>query len=233
MKQKPILAVLFAFSLTLMPPEVLAVDLPGEPSGEVEPLAASGQPLQMETLILNAQTNYQHGRYKEAVQLFEEAQKLGATSSYQKALISLGLAEAYRSSGRFKEAETLFKSAIAEAEEEDKKHLNKKYKAGKKRASDLVPMMMSDLSVVYLDQSRFPECEQILNSSLEIGTKKVGPNNTALALPLNGLTRLYLKWGKLSEAKSINDRAMSLFNTPQSKNNWLYLYSAYNMAQIL
>jgi tetratricopeptide (TPR) repeat protein len=220
-------------SVAAVPGAVPASAAPAAAPTAADPAAFGGPALQMQTLIATAQTNYQHGRYKEAVQLFEQAQQLGASSSYQKALISLGLAEAYRSSGRYKEAEALFKSAIDEAEQEDSKHLNKKYKASKERASDLVPTMMSDLSVLYLDQSRFPECEQILNSSIEIGTKKVGPNSTALALPLNGLTRLYIKWGKLSEAKKINDRTMSLFNTPQSKQNWLYPYTAFNMAQIL
>jgi len=194
MRSKRLLAAVLGVSFALMPELSYAAvsqsDQPSATERAASPTvssASSAQPLQMETLIASAQTNYQHGRYKEAVQLFEQAQQLGATTSYQKALISLGLAEAYRSSGRYKEAEALFKSAIDEAEQEDKKHLGKKYKASKQRASDLVPTMMSDLSVLYLDQSRFPECEQILNSSIEIGTKKVGPNNTALALPLNGV----------------------------------------------
>ena len=237
MRSNRLLAAVLGLSFALMrEPSYAAVSQSDQPSAaesSAAPSASSAQPLQMETLIAAAQTNYQHGRYKEAVQLFEQAQQLGAKTSYQKAQISLGLAEAYRSSGRFKEAEALFKKAIDEAEQEDQKHLNKKYQASKQRASDLVPTMMSDLSVVYLDQSRFPECEQILNNSLAIATKKVGPNGTALALPLNGLTRLYLKWGKLSDAKSINDKTLLLFNTPQSKQNWLYAYSAFNMAQIL
>ncbi len=237
MRSNRLLAAVLVLSFALMrEPSYAAVsqsDQPAAAESSAAPTASSAQPLQLETLIAAAQTNYQHGRYKEAVQLFEQAQQLGAKTSYQKAQISLGLAEAYRSSGRFKEAEALFKKAIDEAEQEDQKHLNKKYKASKQRASDLVPTMMSDLSVVYLDQSRFPECEQILNSSLAIATKKVGPNGTALALPLNGLTRLYLKWGKLSDAKRINDRTLLLFNTPQSKQNWLYAYTAFNMAQIL
>lgn len=196
-------------------------------------VTAALEGMKLDTLIAEGQSNYQHGRYKEAVRCFEQAQQIGAETSYQKALISLGLAEAYRSSARYKEAETLFKSSIEEAEQEDSKHLNKKYKASKKRASDLVPTMMSNLSVLYLDQSRFPECEEVLRNSIAIGIKKVGPNSTALALPYNGLTRLYLKWGKLENAKAINDKTMALFTTPQSKNNWLYAYTAFNLAQIL
>lgn len=227
-----VLGLSFAFTAK---PSCAADSSSAQPAAaEISPTstAAIDAPFQLDSLIVNAQNNYQHGRYKEAIQLFEQAQKLGDKSSYQEALISLGLAEAYRSAGRYKDSEALFKSAIAEAEEADKKHLNKKYKASKKRASDLVPTMMSDLSVLYLDQSRFPECEQILNSSLAIATKKVGPNSTALALPLNGLTRLYIKWGKLSQAKEINDRTLALFNTPQSKQNWLYPYTSFNLSQI-
>lgn len=231
MRSKFLLAAILGLSFALTPrPAISKSDQPSSAEGAAAPSAAN--PLQLETLIASAQTNYQHGRYKEAVRLFEQAQQLGAKTHYQQALISLGLAEAYRSSGRYKEAETLFKSSIAEAEQVDKKHLNKKYKKSKERASDLVPTMMSNLSVLYLDQSRFPECEQILNSSLSIAIKKVGPNNTALALPLNGLTRLYLKWGKLNEAKTVNDRTLALFTTPASRNNWLYAYTAYNLAQI-
>jgi len=214
--------------LALSPGANYAATSPGE-----QPAQTADKALQVTTLIQEGQANYSHGRYKEAVHAFEQARDLGTSSSYQKALLSLGLAESYRSSGQYKEAEELFKSAIAEAEQEDKKHLNKKYKANQQRASDLVATMMSDLSVLYLDQSRFPECEHILNSSIEIGTKKVGANDVNLALPLNGLTRLYIKWGKLSEAKKVNDRTLLLFNTPQAKNNSLYAYTAFNLAQIL
>jgi tetratricopeptide (TPR) repeat protein len=233
MKSKRLLTALIGVSFALLPSICLAADSPDKKSASAKSLDATLDAMQLETLIAEGQTNYQHGRYKDAIQSFEKAQQIGAETSYQKALISLGLAESYRSIGRYQEAETLFKSAIAEAEEEDKKHLNKKYKANKKRASDLVPTMMSDLSVLYLDQSRFPECEEVLKSSLAIGIKKVGPNNTALALPLNGLTRLYLKWGKLSDAKATNDKTMALFANPRSKQSWLYAYTAFNLAQIL
>lgn len=237
MRSKSILTALLGFSFAFMPTPIYAADSssgqPAAAESTAAPADAIDAPFRLDSLIINAQNNYQHGRYKEAIKLFEQAQQTGATSSYQQALISLGLAEAYRSSGRYKDAETLFKSSIAQAEEADKKNLNKKYKANKKRASDLVPTMMSNLSVLYLDQSRFPECEEILNSSIAIATKKVGPNNTALALPLNGMTRLYIKWGKLSEAKSINDKTLALFNTPASRQNWLYPYTSFNLAQIL
>ncbi|MDZ4838286.1 MAG: tetratricopeptide repeat protein [Candidatus Melainabacteria bacterium] len=232
MRSKRLLSALLAVSF-------LALTAGASPAAEMtrEQTAAAASKvtgeIQLESLILEGQAQYQHGHYKEAIRLFEQAQQLGAETSYQKALISLGLADAYRASGRYKDAEDLFKSSISEAEDEDKKHLNKKYKKGKKRASDLVPTMMSNLSVLYLDQSRFPECEEVLNNSLAIAIKKVGPNNTGLALPLNGLTRLYLKWGKLSEAKRINDKTMAMFTTPASRNNWLYAYTAFNMAQIL
>lgn len=189
--------------------------------------------LKLDSAMAEGLANYNHGRYKEALRAFEQAKAMGTTSTYQKASLALGLAETYRSLGRYKEAEELFKTAIADAEDDDSKHLNKKYKANRKRASDLVPMMMSDLSVLYLDQSRFPECEETLKRSIEIGTKKVGPNNVNMALPLNGLTRLYLKWGKLAEAIAINERTLALFKTPASKNSGLYAYTAFNTAQIL
>ena len=218
MSSKHFLAAVLGLSLTILfDPGHTADAQPaqaGAQTGTSQP--AIDAPFQLDSLIVNAQNNYQHGRYKDAIELFEKAKKFEDKSSYQAAQIALGLAESYRSVGRYKEAEDLFKSSIAEAEEADKKHLNKKYKASKKRASDLVPTMMSNLSVLYLDQSRFPECEAILNSSLAIATKKVGPTNVNLALPLNGLTRLYLKWGKLSEARAINDKTLALFNTPQS-----------------
>jgi len=238
MSSKRFQAAVFAlyFALLFAPADAAKAQTIAQASPAAEanaPAPAIDAPFQLDSMIVNAQNNYQHGRYKDAIELFEKAQHFADKSAYQSAQISLGLAESYRSLGRYKEAEALFKSAIEEAEQSDKKHLNKKYKASKKRASDLIPTMMSNLSVLYLDQSRFPECEAILNSSIAIGTKKVGPNNFNLALPLNGLTRLYLKWGKLSEAKAVNDRTMLLFSTPQSKQNWLYAYTAFNLAQIL
>ncbi|RTL35994.1 MAG: tetratricopeptide repeat protein [Candidatus Melainabacteria bacterium] len=236
MRSHRFLAAFLALSFSVAQYPVFAADSMQSAAAESEAAHVNPieKPFQLDSLIVSAQTNYQHGRYKDAIQLFEQAQKFpGEKTSYQEAQISLGLAEAYRSSGRYKEAEALFKSAIAQAEESDKGHLNKKYKAGKKRASDLIPAMMSDLSVLYLDQSRFPECEQILNSSIAIALKKVGPKNINLALPYNGMTRLYIKWGKLSDAKEMNDKTMALFTTPASRENWLYAYTAFNLAQIL
>ena len=221
------LPVLLAIGLSF---NSLAVKATDDKDAKFQAVADS---LKLDMLLVEALNNYKHGRYRDAITSYEKAKAMGTTSDYQKASLNLGLAEAYRSAGKYKEAETLFKTAISEAEEDDKKHLNKKYRAGKKRSSDLVPLMMSNLSVLYLDQSRFPECEEILKTSISIGTKKVGPNDTNLALPLNGLTRLYLKWGKLSEAKDVNDKTMALFKTAASKNNTLYAYTAFNLAQIL
>jgi tetratricopeptide (TPR) repeat protein len=236
MSSKWFLSALLGLSFALAPQTVFsAEEASGQPAAEADaaPVNKFEKPFQLDSLIATAQTNYQHGRYKDAIVAFEQAQKFPEMTSYQEALIALGLAESYRSIGRYKEAEALFKSSIANAEESDKKHLNKKYRAGKKRASDLVPSMYSNLSVLYLDQSRFPECEKVLNESIAIGLRKVGPNNFNLALPYNGMTRLYIKWGRLNDAKAINDKTMALFNTPASKQNWLYAYTAFNLAQIL
>lgn len=231
MKSRNVLAlpVLVAIGMGLGFPPVHAASAT-DGASKVEAVADS---LKLDMLMVEGLNNYKHGRYRDAITSYEKASAMGTTSDYQKASLALGLAEAYRSAGRYKDAEALFKTAIAEAQDDDKKHLNKKFKAGKKRSSDLVPLMMSDLSVLYLDQSRFPECEEILKSSIDIGTKKVGPNDVNLALPLNGLTRLYLKWGKLSEAKAINDRTLALFKTKASQSNTLYAYTAFNLAQIL
>lgn len=230
MKSRSVLAlpVLLAIGLSLHTPPVFA-----EEEDRADKVQAVADSMKLDILMAEGLNNYKHGRYRDAITSYEKAKALGTTSDYQKASLSLGLAEAYRSAGKYKQAEELFKTAIAEAEDDDKKHLNRKYKAGKKRSSDLIPLMMSDLSVLYLDQSRFPECEEILKTSIDIGTKKVGPNDINLALPLNGLTRLYLKWGKLTEAKAVNDRTLALFKTPASKSNTLYAYTAFNLAQIL
>ncbi len=189
-------------------------------------------PSEAAMLMAQAQTNFSHGRYQEAVQLYEQARKLSELTPYQKAQVTLGLADAYRAVAKYAESEELFKKAIADAEQDDAKNLNKKASPNGDHASDLVPYMMSDFSLLYLDQSKFAECEQALNDCIALATKKVGPNDINLALPLNGLTRLYIKWGKLREAKEMNVKAFKLFTTPQSKNNWLFAYTAYNLAQL-
>ncbi len=232
MKSRSIAAlpVLLSLAFSLSPQALFAAADDDDRASKVQAVADS---LKLDMLMVEGLNNYKHGRYRDAIKSFEQAKALGTTSDYQKASLDNGLAEAYRSAGKYKEAEALFKSAIAEAEQDDKKHLNKKYKAGKKRSSDLIPLMMSELSVLYLDQSRFPECEEILKRSIELGTTKVGPNDVNLALPLNSMARLYIKWGKLTEAKEVNDKTMALFKTPASKNNSLYCYTAFNLAQIL
>jgi len=187
----------------------------------------------VDSLLIEGQSNYNHGRYKEALELFEQAKGLGTTSDYQSAELQLGLAESYRVLGQYKKAEELFKKVISEAQEEDAKHLNKKYRAGVKHTSDLVPLMMNDLSILYISQSRFPEAEAVLDNCIELGIKKVGPKSVNLALPMNALTRLYLKWGKFDLALAENDKTLALFNTPALKNNWLYAYTSFNMAELL
>lgn len=188
---------------------------------------------ELDRIILEASTNYEHGRYKEAIPLFEQARLAGPTTDYQKAQVNLGLAESYRSEGRLKEAEALFKKAIAEAKEDDAKHLNKKYKANVKNSSDVIPYMMNDLAILYLNESRFAEAEAMAKECIELGIKKVGPKSFALALPYNALARTYFKWGKLSESKATVKKTFELFTTPASKQNYLYAYTSFNLAQIL
>jgi tetratricopeptide (TPR) repeat protein len=207
-------------------------------STPVTVLDSNGQPksvgyTELDRIILEASTNYEHGRYKEAIPLFEQARQAGTTSDYQKAQVNLGLAESYRSEGRLKEAEALFKKAIAEAKEDDAKHLNKKYKANVKNSSDVIPYMMNDLAVLYLSESRFAEAEAMAKECIELGAKKVGPKSVLLALPYNALARTYFKWGKLSESKSTVKKTLELFTTPASKQNYLYAYTSFNLAQIL
>ena len=187
----------------------------------------------LDRVLIEAQTNYEHGRYKEAIPLYEQAQKTGPESDYQKAQINLGLAESYRSEGRLNEAEALFKKGIAEAKEDDAKHLNKKYKLNTKNSSDVIPYMMNDLAVLYLSESRFPEAESMAKECIELGVKKVGPKNFILALPYNCLARTYFKWGKLADAKATVKKTFELFSTPASKQSYLYAYTTFNFAQIL
>jgi tetratricopeptide (TPR) repeat protein len=188
---------------------------------------------ELDRIIVEATTNYEHGRYKEAIPLFEQARQAGPTSDYQKAQVNLGLAESYRSEGRLNEAEALFKKGIAEAEQDDAKHLNKKYKANTKNSSDVIPYMMNDLAILYLSESRFPEAEAMAQQCIELGTKKIGAKNFGLALPYNALTRIYFKWGKLSESKATNKKTLELFTTAASKQSFLYAYTSFNLAQIL
>jgi len=188
---------------------------------------------ELDRIIIEATTNYEHGRYKEAIPLFEQARQAGPTSDYQKAQVNLGLAESYRSEGRLKEAEALFKKGIAEAEQDDAKHMNKKYKANVKNSSDVIPYMMNDLAILYLSESRFVEAEAMAKECIKLGTKKVGPKSFALALPYNALARIYFKWGKLSESKATVKTTFELFTTPASKQSYLYAYTSFNLAQIL
>ena len=187
----------------------------------------------LDTLLIEAQSNYTHGRYKEALELFEQANGQETTSDYQHTELQLGLAECYRALGQYKKAEDLFKKAIDEVQEEDAKHLNKKYKAGAKHSSDILPLLMNDLSLLYIAESRFPEAEAVLNKCIELGITKVGPKNVNLALPMNALTRLYLKWGKFDLARTENEKTLALFSTPASKSNWLYPYTTFNLAEII
>lgn len=185
-------------------------------------------------LIREADYCNSRGRYQQAVQLVEKARELGTTSAYEKTALFYGLAELYRKLGRYKESEDLFKKTIADAEEQDAKHLNTKVKKGVQNPSDLLPDIYDALSQLYEKQSRFPEAERALLAAIEIGEKKAGAGNVALALPMNNLVKLYLKWGKRSDAKAeLAKMKKLLFSTPESQHTWHYVYAGFNYAELL
>ncbi len=97
--------------------------------------------------------------------------------------------------GRIKDAEKSFSAAVKDAQAaRDDTHLS--------------PTLVN-LAAVYVQEKRFDEADQTYNQALKAAERK-GAEDPMVLIPLDGLTRLYVKMSKFDKALQAGGRALTL-----------------------
>ena len=106
------------------------------------------------------------------------------------------IANAYRTQGKYEEAEVNYKHAVSILENSvGPKHPN-------------LATVLNNLAVLYRKQGKYIEAESLYRRALIIVEKALGPGHRNVAMSLNNLAILYQKQGKFTEAESIQKRAL-------------------------
>jgi CHAT domain-containing protein/Tfp pilus assembly protein PilF len=113
--------------------------------------------------------------------------------------LAIRAAARFRTEGRFAEAETLYKRALAIRE--------------KALAPDHpdVATGLNNLAALYVDQGRYAEAEPLYKRALAIWEKALGPDHPDVATGLNNLAVLYGHQGRYSAAEPFSRRALAIW----------------------
>jgi CHAT domain-containing protein/Flp pilus assembly protein TadD len=158
-----------------------------------------------------------HGRYAEAVPLFERAlairEKANGPDDPDVAATLNGLALLYQGQGRYGDAELLYKRSLAIRE----KSLGPDYRD--------VAESLNNLGILYWKQGRYAEAEPLFKRSLAIFEKTLGSEHPDVALSLNNLAEFYRIQGRYSDALPIVQRTISQ-NTADKYTAFAVLYGS-------
>jgi CHAT domain-containing protein/tetratricopeptide (TPR) repeat protein len=151
------------------------------------------------------------GRSQEAIALYQRAisiQQVSLGADNDDLAMTIGnLATAYRSVGKFADAERLQLQALA---------MRQKVLGPNHRD---VALGFNNLGVVYADEGRWDDAEKAQQRSLAIWQQISGLDNPDLAFPLNSLGFVYLHEGKFDEAEGAFKRALALKQTAFGPNH--------------
>jgi CHAT domain-containing protein/tetratricopeptide (TPR) repeat protein len=135
------------------------------------------------------------------------------------------LAALYHATGRYAEAEPLYKRALAIREKAlgpDHPH---------------VAQSLNNLALLYKDTGRYGEAEPLYKRTLAIDEKALGPNHPSVATSLNNLALLYDDTGRYAQAEPFYKLALSIWekalgpdhpDVANSLNNLATLYAETN-----
>jgi general secretion pathway protein A len=108
------------------------------------------------------------------------------------------IANAYRTQGKYEEAEANYKRAATILENSVGSH------------HPNLATVLNNLAVLYRKQSKYQEAESLYRRALAIVEKALGPENRNVAMSLNNLALLYQKQGKFTEAEPVQKRALAI-----------------------
>lgn len=148
--------------------------------------------------------------FSSAMNIFE---KSPGTNSGLLRFYSDALARVYTEEGKYSQAEPLFKRAITLGD-----------KLPGKDNTHVVPHSLGGLAELYMAQDRFPEAESALKRRIQMRARFMNAGQVDVAN--TELVNLYVKWGKLDQAKSVIDELLTMSNTPQAVKDAVAMYSA-------
>jgi esterase/lipase superfamily enzyme len=160
---------------------------------------ALGDPREVVSLSRHAQDLVQAGKTLEAIPVAQQVVALSKvefgeeSAPYATALNRL--AQMYRVTGKWDEAEQLYKRARAIREQHDKGKL-----------ADT----LNDLGLLYLASGRYPEAEPLLIGAVADYSSKYGPDDVYVATSSANLALLYRAQGRYAEAESLMQRALTV-----------------------
>ncbi|GHO52060.1 tetratricopeptide repeat protein [Ktedonobacter robiniae] len=109
--------------------------------------------------------------------------------------------------GRYKEAEPLYKRALAITEK----------KLGAKNPNTAV--LLNNIAVLYMRQGKYREAEPLYKQVLAIYEKELGVEHPEIAVSLHNLANLYKDQGRYEEAEASYKRALAIWEKTLGNND--------------
>src|SRR6266487_2425146 len=198
----------------------------------VRQLVEEGEPFLSKTsesygyyLLWSARFLEQEVHWQQAQTVLEEAAKIfeqvGNQAGFSTALNDL--AGLYYAQGKYKQAEPLYKRALAIVE----KQLGPEHPD--------TATSLNNLALLYDAQGKYKQAKRLYKRALAIVEKQLGPEHPNTAGSLNNLAALYRAQGKYEQAEPLYQRALAICeqqlgplhpNTAASLNNLAELYDA-------
>ena len=136
------------------------------------------------------------------------------------ALSLVGLANVYEDVGKYAEAETYYKRALAINEE----------KLGRKHPTLAMPL--NNLANVYAQQGKYAEAEKSYNRALAIYQETLGRDHSKVAAALDNLAHVNVLQGKHDKAESFSKRGLTIYENSLGKDHPSVAGSFMNLANV-
>lgn len=181
--------------------------------------SAVSDPQQIVALSLEVQRLIKDGRPSEAIPVAERVVALSEvqfgkeSAPYATALNRL--AQAYRATARWDEAEKNYKLARTLRERHDKQKLTD---------------TLNDLGLLYLATGRFGEAEPLLKQAVADYTARYGADNIYVATASANLGLLYRSQGRYAEAEQLMQRALDIRRSKRGPDHLEVANSLSNLA---
>lgn len=166
---------------------------------------------------------YRLGDYKESVALLERALEILVEDPQlpiEKAGIQDELAKVYRKWGRYKEAETVFKEALALKTE------------AFGPASLWVSDTQNGLALLYMRMGEYARAEAMFQNVLNARQKILRPENPDMAIAKNNLANTLLLTGRFSQAKQFYLEALAIREGHFGRCHTKYAETLNNLGQV-
>jgi CHAT domain-containing protein/Flp pilus assembly protein TadD len=157
--------------------------------------------------------------YGQAETTLRRALEIASADSSEDA-ISLGnLGRVDEDQGRFRQAEELYRRALAINENGNK-------------SQPILAMSLNNVAHILEPQGHYVEAEVLYLRAIGILEQTLGPGHPSLATALNNLAVVYLKQGRLDDAEKLFQRALDIRQTVLGNNSPEVAVVSNNLAQV-